>query len=53
MGEVVDATDILILASHSRPLLERNCNRALWLEHGKVRMDGPCKEVASEYFGKS
>ena len=53
MGEVVDATDILILASHSRPLLERNCNRALWLERGKVRMDGPCKEVASEYFGKS
>ena len=53
MVEVVDATDILILASHSRPLLERSCNRALWLEHGKVRMDGPCKEVASEYFGKS
>ena len=53
MVEVVDATDILILASHSRHLLERNCNRALWLEHGKVKMDGPCKEVASEYFGKS
>jgi ABC-type polysaccharide/polyol phosphate transport system, ATPase component len=53
MVEVVDATDILILASHSRPLLERNCNRALWLEHGKVRMDGPCKEVVSKYFGKS
>ena len=53
MGEVVDATDVLILASHSRPLLERICNRAIWLEHGKVRMDGPCKEVASEYFGKN
>jgi len=53
MVEVVDATDILILASHSRQLLEENCTRVLWLEHGKVRMDGPCKEVASEYFGKS
>ena len=53
MKEVVDSTDILILASHSRALLEENCNRALWLEHGKVKMDGPCKEVASEYFGKS
>ena len=53
MGEVVDATDVLILASHSSPLLERICNRAIWLEHGKVRMDGPCKEVASEYFGKN
>jgi lipopolysaccharide transport system ATP-binding protein len=53
MKEVVDSTDILILASHSRQLLEENCNRVLWLEHGKVKMDGSPREVADQYFGKS
>jgi len=51
MKEVVDSTDILILASHSRALLEENCTRVLWLEHGKVKMDGSAKDVAGRYFG--
>lgn len=51
MKEVVDSTDILILASHSRQLLVENCNRMIWLEHGKVRMDGPSLEVLERYFG--
>ena len=36
-----------------RALLEENCNRVIWLEHGKVKMDGPPKEVTRNYFGKS
>jgi len=52
MKEVVDSTDILILASHSRALLEENCNRVIWLEHGKVKMDGSPKDVSGKYFGK-
>jgi lipopolysaccharide transport system ATP-binding protein len=51
MREVVDSTDILILASHSRQLLEENCNRILWLEHGKIKMDGLPNKVAQAYFG--
>jgi lipopolysaccharide transport system ATP-binding protein len=51
MREVVESTDILILASHSRGLLEENCNRLVWLEHGKVKMDGPPKGVLDGYFG--
>jgi lipopolysaccharide transport system ATP-binding protein len=51
MREVVDSTDILILASHSRALLEENCNRVIWLEHGKVKMDGSPKSVLDGYFG--
>jgi lipopolysaccharide transport system ATP-binding protein len=30
-------TQILVIASHSRELLERRCNRILLLEHGEVR----------------
>jgi ABC-type polysaccharide/polyol phosphate transport system ATPase subunit len=50
LSEVVNATKILVLATHSRALLERICTRAIWLEHGKVVMDGPVGEVAKSYF---
>lgn len=51
MAEVVSAAEILILASHSRDLLLSNCTRLIWLEHGKIRMDGKPQDVASQYFG--
>lgn len=45
-------TKILVLATHSRDLALRHCNRALWLEHGRIKLDGPVKDVAAAYFGK-
>ncbi|MBE1159194.1 ABC transporter ATP-binding protein [Dyella acidiphila] len=51
MSEIVQSTHILVLASHSRTLIENTCNRVIWLEHGQVRMDGPPKETLGAYFG--
>lgn len=51
ISEVVNLSEILILASHSRELLLSNCNRVVWLEHGKVRMDGKAEDVVKTYFG--
>lgn len=51
LNELVASTHILIIASHSRDMLLHTCNRLLWLEHGKIRMDGPMDEVAAAYFG--
>ncbi|MCH6206539.1 MULTISPECIES: ABC transporter ATP-binding protein [Brucella] len=51
MQELVDSTKILVLASHSADLLRKNCNRIIWLEHGRIRMDGAPDEVLSSYFG--
>jgi lipopolysaccharide transport system ATP-binding protein len=48
---VVDTSKILVLASHSRELLEKVTNKVLWLEHGEVKMFGSSTEVLSEYFG--
>ena len=48
---VVDASKILVLASHSRELLEKVTNKVLWLEHGEVKMFGPSEEVLTAYFG--
>lgn len=53
MRDLVDSTKILILASHSRELIEKNCNRVIWLEHGRIRMDGATDDVLSTYFGTS
>jgi lipopolysaccharide transport system ATP-binding protein len=51
LAEMVNATKILVLASHSRELIEKVCNRVIWLDHGQVKMDGPAAEVLPAYFG--
>ena len=51
LAELVDATKILVIASHSRDLIETSCNRAIWLEHGQIKMNGSASEVCSAYFG--
>jgi lipopolysaccharide transport system ATP-binding protein len=51
LTEMVDATKILAIASHSRELIEKVCNRVIWLEHGQVKMDGAVAEVLPAYFG--
>jgi lipopolysaccharide transport system ATP-binding protein len=51
MSEVVQSTNILVIASHSRELILHTCNRVIWLEHGKIRMDGEPDQVCLSYFG--
>ncbi|CAN7746706.1 ABC transporter ATP-binding protein [Caballeronia sp. LjRoot29] len=51
MTELVKATNVLVIASHSRELIAHTCNRVLWLEHGKLKMDGDPQTVLDAYFG--
>ncbi|MCT4355979.1 ABC transporter ATP-binding protein [Streptomyces sp. Je 1-79] len=39
----------VFLVSHSHSTITRTCDRALWLEAGTLRMDGPAKEVVAAY----
>ena len=39
----------LLFVSHSAPAVESLCQRAVWLEEGRVRRDGPAAEVLAEY----
>jgi len=50
LSEVVSAAEILILASHSHELLLNNCERLIWLEHGRIKMDGSAEVVVDAYF---
>jgi lipopolysaccharide transport system ATP-binding protein len=45
MSAFVDQADILVIASHSDPLLTRVCNRAVVLDSGHVIFDGPVEEA--------
>ncbi|WP_113102890.1 ABC transporter ATP-binding protein [Rhizobium sp. SG570] len=51
LNELVEKTQILVIASHAKELLAQNCNRVIWLEHGRVHMDGEPTEVLKNYFG--
>ena len=51
LTELVESTNILVIASHSRDLVMHTCNRVIWLEHGKIRMDGEPNSVCHAYFG--
>lgn len=41
----------LLLVSHSLSQVNRYCERAVWIEHGRVLMDGPVLEVTKRYEG--
>lgn len=52
MNELVESSEILVIASHSRKLIEDVCNRAFWFEHGNLKLDGDPKEVCQAYWKK-
>ncbi|MEU8530915.1 MULTISPECIES: ABC transporter ATP-binding protein [Streptomyces] len=39
----------VFLVSHSNSTITQTCDRALWLEAGTLRMDGPAEEVVAAY----
>jgi lipopolysaccharide transport system ATP-binding protein len=53
LKSLVASTKILVIATHSRKLAETTCNRAIWLEHGKIKMDGSPPQVCNAYFRSS
>lgn len=52
LDTMLQETKVLVLATHSRELALRHCNRAIWLEHGRIKLDGPAKDVVAAYFGE-
>lgn len=47
--DFVRSSSIMVLASHSIPLLEQWCNRGILLEEGRIRAVGDVKVALSEY----
>jgi lipopolysaccharide transport system ATP-binding protein len=51
MAELVQSTNILVIATHSRAVILETCNRVIWLEHGRIKMDANPDAVIPVYFG--
>ena len=49
MEDFLSGTSILVLASHSVPLLKEWCNRAILLDHGHIVAMGSVDEVGAAY----
>ena len=50
MMDLVESSEILVIASHSRKLIEDTCNKVLWFEHGNLKMNGTPAEITRLYW---
>jgi ABC-type polysaccharide/polyol phosphate transport system ATPase subunit len=51
LAELLERARILVLASHSEPIIRAFCNKVLWLEKGQTKMLGSVDQVLSAYTG--
>lgn len=42
----------ILCVSHAPTMVEKLCDRAIWLDHGDLLEDGPLREVADSYEGR-
>jgi len=52
LGRITDIKDrgkTIILVSHHMDMVENLCSRVIWLDKGRIRMDGQCRRVMREY----
>jgi ABC-2 type transport system ATP-binding protein len=51
LSELVERSGLLVFASHSDEFLRDLCDTAIWMEHGRVRQQGPLEDVLRAYKG--
>ncbi len=49
MRELMAGGTTVLMVSHTLPQIQEMCSRVIWLEKGKVKMDGDTKTVCDEY----
>ncbi len=50
MESLVRTAEILVLSSHMENIVLEWATRVIWLDHGRVREDGPAREVMGHYL---
>jgi teichoic acid transport system ATP-binding protein len=49
IAQLRGAAGTVFIVSHSHGVIRDTCSRAIWLDQGLIRMDGPADEVVSAY----
>jgi ABC-2 type transport system ATP-binding protein len=52
LSQLVERAGLLVFASHSDELLGQLCNKAVWLEHGRIKQQGGLRDVLTAYKGR-
>ncbi|GAA2791394.1 galactan export ABC transporter ATP-binding subunit Wzt/RfbE [Saccharopolyspora taberi] len=50
-ADLVNRSGILVFASHAEELLQELCTTAIWMDEGRMRMQGPLRDVLTAYKG--
>jgi ABC-type polysaccharide/polyol phosphate transport system ATPase subunit len=45
----IEKTSIVVLASHNNEICRRWCNKAVWMDRGEVRAQGPVEDILGAY----
>jgi ABC-type polysaccharide/polyol phosphate transport system ATPase subunit len=49
MREMVARAQLMVMVSHDLEALARICNRGIWMDHGRMLLDGPIDDVIDAY----
>jgi ABC-type polysaccharide/polyol phosphate transport system ATPase subunit len=49
MEDMIAKAHLIVMVSHDLDALSRFCNRAIWLDHGQIRLAAPTSEVVAAY----
>jgi lipopolysaccharide transport system ATP-binding protein len=49
MKEMMSKAHLMVLVSHDLDSIEKTCNHAVWMDHGRMVQQGPCAEVTAAY----
>jgi ABC-type polysaccharide/polyol phosphate transport system ATPase subunit len=47
--DLVAQAQLLVMVSHDLKAIAEVCDRVLWLDHGRIRADGPADDVLADY----
>jgi lipopolysaccharide transport system ATP-binding protein len=50
---MIEKTKIMVISSHDMSIVNELCQRAIWMEKGKVIEDGDVKAISKAYIQKS
>jgi len=50
MMKIIESANIMVVVSHDTSLLSKLCTRVIWMDHGKVKEDGPASDVLNHYL---
>jgi lipopolysaccharide transport system ATP-binding protein len=53
MGEIASGGRTILFVSHNMEAIGSLCSRVIWLDRGRIRMDGPARDVVRSYLAES